>query len=436
MPASRPLARTTAAATARARPASPVRARDDGRFATRGHPVGLAAVERMIRDGAPQALLFVGPGSVGKTTLALDLAAGLLCHAADAATRPCRTCRSCRLVDHRGHQDLHRLAPGGPGRQVRLGEPVDPEPGTVRHLIRELARLPVEGSRRVAIVEQADRLNEDAQHALLKTLEEPPAGATIVLCADEPERLLPTVHSRTAILRLGPVAVRAMEQLLAEHGVEPPHAGRLARLADGRPGRALALAAAPDALAAREELARSLLDLIGATTGPRLVAVRQLLARAADLAQADEPTVDQPPQAGATTGHERAGTGGVSDGASSPTTGAAPPARGSSAERRRAARSLLSVWTALARDLLVVAAGDRGAVSDMALLEELETAASAVSTASLVAFLGRLVRGAELLEANANPELLADTLIVAWPYSGEVASIHKPRPPLPVGSSR
>jgi hypothetical protein len=179
-----------------------------------------------------------------------------------------------------------------------------------------------------------------------------------------------------------------------------------------------------------------LLDLIGATTGSRLVAVRQLLARAADLAQADEPTVDQPPQAGSATGSERGGTGGASNGAVPAAAGAAPPARGSPAERRRAARSLLSVWTALARDLLVVAAGDRGAVSDMALLEELETAASTLSTASLVAFLGRLVRGAELLEANANPELLADTLIVAWPYSDEVASIHKPRPPLPVGSSR
>ena len=66
--------------------------------------------------------------------------------------------------------------------------------------------MPVEGGARVAIIEGADRMNEDAQSALLKTLEEPPAGVTIVLCADDEARLLPTVRSRCFRLRLGLVA--------------------------------------------------------------------------------------------------------------------------------------------------------------------------------------------------------------------------------------
>jgi DNA polymerase-3 subunit delta' len=73
--------------------------------------------------------------------------------------------------------------PEGSGRQVRIGDPNDPDPGTVRHLIHEMARLPVEGRHRVAVIESAHRMNEDAQNALLKTLEEPPAGATLILCA-------------------------------------------------------------------------------------------------------------------------------------------------------------------------------------------------------------------------------------------------------------
>ena len=369
----------------------------------------------MVLIGAPHALLVIGPPSVGKTTLALDLAAGLLCHAPDPAVRPCGTCRSCRLVDAGEHQDLHRLAPEGPGRQVRIGDPEDPEPGTVRHLVRELARLPVEGARRVAVVESADRLNEDAQNALLKTLEEPPAGATLVLCADEPERLLPTVRSRTAVLRLGPVPVRAMEELLAEHGFEPPHSGRLARLADGRPGRALALAAAPDAVAAREELARSLLDLLDAGVADRLAAGRALLGRAADLARADEVVGEAvggspSPDAGA-----RPSASAETDGVASAPAGDGPPARGTPAERRLAARALLGTWTAVARDLAVAAAGSPGAVRDLALLDDLVAVAPRVASASVVAFLDRLVRAAELLEANANPELLVDVLVVAWP---------------------
>ena len=85
------------------------------------------------------------------------------------------------------------------------------------------------------------------------------------------------------MLRLGPVGIRAIEELLAEHGVEPPRSARLARLADGRPGLALALAAAPEAVAAREEIARSLLDLAALGTAERLLAGRELLARSADL---------------------------------------------------------------------------------------------------------------------------------------------------------
>jgi DNA polymerase-3 subunit delta' len=412
MPAPRPRARQPVESPARARPGPRLRVLSAGRFATRGQPAAVAAMERMLRHGAPQALLLVGPGSVGKTTLALDLAAGILCHAEDPGTRPCGACRSCRLVDAGAHQDLHRLAPQGPGHQVRIGDHEDPDPGTVRHLLRELARLPVEGAHRVAIVEGAHRLNEDAQNALLKTLEEPPPGATLILCADEPERLLPTVRSRTAVLRLGPVGPRAMESLLAEHGVEPPRSARLARLADGRPGLAIALAAAPEAVAAREELARSLLDLVALGTADRLVAGRVLLARAADLAR----TGVAPGQAAAADG---VGAGSPND----PDDAAdARPARGTPAERRQAAAALLATWTAVARDLAVTAAGAGSAARDTALLDDLRTVAGAVSLDGCAAFLGRLVRAAELLEANANPELLVDTLVLAWPHARAAAA--------------
>jgi hypothetical protein len=414
MPVPRSRGRQLLEVPARARPAPRLRAPNTGRFATRGQPSAIVAVERMLRHGAPQALLLVGPASVGKATLALDLAAGILCHADDPDARPCGSCRSCRLVNTGAHQDLHRLVPEGPGQQVRIGDHDDPEPGTVRHLLREMARLPVEGPHRVAIVEGAHRLNEDAQNALLKTLEEPPAGATLILCADELERLLPTVRSRVAVLRLGPVGVRVMEGILAEHGIEPPRSAQLARLADGRPGVAIALATAPEAVAAREELARSLLDLAALGTAARLVTGRELLARSADLVRTS-------------------GTSGEADGSGSHTDVAAVtrqadadagqrPVRGTPAERRQAAGALLSTWTAVARDLAVVATGSAAAARDMALLDDLRAAATGVAPEAWTTFLWRLVRAAELLEANANPELLVDTLVLAWPRSRAAGS--------------
>ena len=192
---------------------------------TRGQPTALEAVEAMVRGQAPpHAILLVGPDGVGKTTLALDLAAGLLCEA-DPDLRPCRACRACLMVERDGHPDLHRLGPAGPGRQVVIGGPEARYRG-VRDLIGELTLMPVEGRARVAIVEGAERMNEDAQSALLKTLEEPPAGVVIVLCADQETRLLPTVRSRCARIRLGLVGSRDIEAIVADHDLaDPPPRG-------------------------------------------------------------------------------------------------------------------------------------------------------------------------------------------------------------------
>ncbi len=378
-------------------------------FFSRGQPVAVAAVRLMLGSHPPHAVLLVGPPSVGKTTLALDLAAGRLCTHPEAARRPCRTCRGCRLVAAGNHPDLHRLAPGGAGRQIVIGEPppADPAPGTIRHLIGELALLPVEGGARVAVIEQAQRMNEDAQNALLKTLEEPPAGVTIVLCADDEDRLLPTVRSRCARVRLGPVSRREIEALLVERGVaDPPTAARLARLATGRPGLAFAYALAPEAVQVREELARSLLDLLAARRSGRLAAIRQLLARVSELVAALDHALGGEPTAVPAVGSD------VPDAADAPE---APGRRTTAAERRRSALALLDVWRDLARDLAVVARGARSGLRDPGLLDDLEAAAGGVDPTAAAAFLARLERTAGLIEANANPELALDVLVLAWP---------------------
>ncbi len=379
----------------------------------------------MIAGGAPHSVLLVGPSSSGKTTLALDLTAGLLCLDPDPAARPCRDCRGCRLVASGNHPDLHRLAPEGAGRQVRIGDARDPEPGTVRRLIGELALLPVEGGARVAIVEQAHRLNEDAQNALLKLLEEPPAGVTIVLCADDEECLLPTVRSRCVRVRLGAAAGREIERWLGDLGAaDAPRAARLARLAAGRPGLALAYARAPEAERLRGEIARGLLDLLAADRHTRLTSIRSLTTSAAALdaalAAAADGTAESPAdgtgEAAATPRRRKLRTGGRTaeePQGDSPGQTAAPKV--SAADRRAAAATLMEIWACVARDLAVVARGGARQVDDPELLDDLTAAAGGLDQVALGAFAARLTEIGAGLDENVNPELTLDVLALAWP---------------------
>jgi len=374
-----------------------------GRLTTRGHPAAVRLVQRAIEGGRPpHALLLVGPDGVGKTTLALDLAAGLLCLAEDPAARPCRECTACRKVEHGNHPDLHLLTPEGAGQQIRIGQ--------VQQLAGELALLPLEGRVRIGVVEKAHRLNEDAQNALLKTLEEPPPAVVLVLCADDSARLLPTVVSRCTRLRLGPVAPDVIERLVVERGVADAARGAaLARLTGGRPGAALSLAVSADAVLARDRIARLLVDLLRADRRGRLSAQAELLEDGVTLAAA--------------------GSAAEPDGGGDETTARRGRARAerssrraSPAERRAAVSAVLAVWCDVARDLAVAARGGRRELREHDLLDELTAAAALLDAAQVARFLVRLETVSHALDAYANPELALDVLLLGWPAAKPIAA--------------
>ncbi|MEW5992304.1 MAG: AAA family ATPase [Chloroflexota bacterium] len=394
---------------------------------TLGQPAAIAAVRALLAAGFPHAVILAGPAGVGKSTLALDIAAALLC-SADVGSRPCRACRACRMVEHSNHPDLHRLAPSGAGAAISIGG--RGERG-VRDLVSELALLPVEGGARVAIIEAAQRMSEDAQSALLKTLEEPPAGTTLIVCADDEERLLPTIRSRCVRVRLGPLGIRDVEAVLATRGVaDAPTAARLARITDGRPGHAIAYALAPAAATIRGEIGRTLLDLLGAGITARLTGIRELAGRAADLgreldAGAARATAIQAGEEGSGPGRGRgrpAGTG-VGDGSapgsgpgSVPEAGEDGPAatRVPAAERRRGALLLMGIWRSVLRDLALAGHGAVGSVRDLELVDDLGSTAAAISPARAGELLRDLDLAGERLEGNVSPELVLDVLALHW----------------------
>lgn len=412
---------------------------------TMGQPVAVAAVRALLVSGMPHAVLLAGPSGVGKTTLALDIAAALLCCAEDVAMRPCRSCRGCRMVEHGNHPDLHRLAPSGVGGMISIGG--RGERG-VRDLVSDLALMPVEAGARVAIIEAAHRMSEDAQSAFLKTLEEPPGGTTIVLCADDESRLLPTIRSRCVRVRLGPMGIRDVEAVLAARGVaDAPTAARLARITDGRPGHAIAYALAPGAETIRGEIARTLLDLLGAGVTARLSGIRELSERAAVLSReldAGASRASPGGEAGAeatssgrgarTRGGRAAARVSMAPPASSAEAGGSatatdgsdptldePVARVPAAERRRGALVLVGIWRSVLRDLVLAGHGAAPSVRELELLDDLRAASTRLTPAAAGERLRELDDAGERLEGNVSPELVLDVLALHWTPQGRAA---------------
>jgi DNA polymerase III delta' subunit len=140
-------------------------------------------------------VLVQGPSGIGKSLITATLAKALLCRG-ESLTESCGCCHDCKLGE--SHSDLHHVAIPEDKNEI----PVD----VVRALQDVLMLLPVEGGARVVIIEPADRLTEEAQNALLKTLEEPGHHTYLLLATSRPEGLLETVRSRVSRLRVLPLS--------------------------------------------------------------------------------------------------------------------------------------------------------------------------------------------------------------------------------------
>lgn len=196
-------------------------------------------------------LLLSGPRGVGKRTLARALARGLLCRAEEpAGAFGCGACGSCGRVDREQHPDLRRVI--RPEGKTRV--PVE----VLREVVNEIGRGSLEGHGRVAIFEEADRLQREGQNALLKTLEEPAPHTTLILTAERPEALLDTVRSRCERIGVPTLGIAELAGILETDGAGADRARRLARLAQGSLGAARSLAT--EGLESLETLCRPLFD--------------------------------------------------------------------------------------------------------------------------------------------------------------------------------
>jgi DNA polymerase III subunit delta' len=206
----------------------------------RGHDSLIQSFDQVVGRGRlAHAYLFVGPAGVGKRLFADELAKALLCEGLSLSPsrklEACDECAACKLVDAGTHPDLQ--VAGRPPDKSEV--PVE----MVRGLARGLDLKPARGRGRIVIIDDADDLNEESANCFLKTLEEPPPGALLILIGTSAERQLPTIVSRCQVIPFRPLPESTVAELLIARGIEDQAlVKRLARLSDGSVSLALALA--------------------------------------------------------------------------------------------------------------------------------------------------------------------------------------------------
>jgi DNA polymerase-3 subunit delta' len=320
----------------------------------------------------------------------------------------CGECSVCTRILRRSYPDVHHVVPEGPLI------PVD----VIREsVIPEAARSPFEGRKKVFIIEEADRMNEPAQNALLKTLEEPHQDTAFILVSEEEEELLETIRSRCRVVRLEPVSEDHIVDLLAREGAPELDARVAARLSAGDVPRARSLARDEGAAERRTVWNTIPYRLTGSVAA--LDTAGEIVERGREAARDRERAQKHEVQELAEAMGEGRGTA---------------AARNALAKRHRrevrrveeetlgeALESLASFY----RDVLAVRSGARDAIINLDRLQEIDAwASSAIDEAALTLAVDRCIEARAALPRNANVPVAIESALL------ELAQLAPPPPQL------
>jgi DNA polymerase-3 subunit delta' len=309
--------------------------------------------QHVVQDAVRHAYLLAGAPGVGRRTLALRFAQALNCTQPIQPGIPCGTCRDCRQIEAMQHPDLNVIQADSEGGTLKVEQ--------VRESRRSLTLKPYQSKYRVALFLRFQEANDNASNALLKTLEEAPSYAVLILTADQVEGLLPTIASRCEVLRLQPLPLKVVESFLKEHGADEKQSSLIAHISGGRPGYALRLLQDPQALTTREEKLNDLRSLISSTRRDR-------------FAYADRLAKDK-------------------DGM----------------------RSTLLLWLSFWRDVLLCSGGASTPFANIDRSEDIESLARRLQMAEARRVVSGMEKSLTQLDANVNARLLAEVLLLDWP---------------------
>lgn len=223
--------------------------------------------DELTSERINHAYLFTGKDGVGKKSLSLQFARALLCQ--EIKNDSCDQCLTCQKTEHHNHPDLRVIDLEEDSKVIKIDQ--------VRELQHELAYKPYEGGRKIYIIDNADKMTPEAANSLLKTLEEPPAYAVLILLAEEINQLLPTVISRCQLIKLSVISREIIEAYLKEEEADPEKARLFSLLAGGSLGRALTMYTDEDFLEMRSQVLDFLKNLPYQETSAIFECVKELL---------------------------------------------------------------------------------------------------------------------------------------------------------------
>ena len=309
--------------------------------------------QHAARGEARHAYLFSGPPGLGRRTLALRLAQALNCPKPLAPGIPCGLCRDCKQIEAMQHPDMNVVQAETEGGKLKVDQ--------VREVQRSLSLKPYQSKYRVALFLRFQEANDNAANALLKTLEEAPAHAILLLTADSPEQLLPTINSRCEILRLRPLPIEAVTADLIYRGVDEERARLLAHISGGRPGYARRLVDDVTLLEKRDERLNDLQTLLPA-------------ARVEKFSYADKLSKD-----------------------------------------KDAMRQAITIWLSYWRDVMLRVAGAETPLINVDRNMEIEFLAGRLNLSTARRVVSDLENALEKMDRNVNSRLLAEVLLMDWP---------------------
>jgi DNA polymerase III subunit delta' len=309
--------------------------------------------QHAARGEVRHAYLFCGPPGLGRRTLALRLAQVLNCTNPIAAGEPCGQCRDCRQIEAMRHPDMNVIRADSEGGTLKVDQ--------IREVQHSLSLKPFQAKYRVALFLRFQEANDNAANALLKTLEEAPAHAILLLTADNPEQLLPTIVSRCEILRLRALPVKAIEADLLAQGLDEERARLLSHISGGRPGYARKLVDDISLLEKREERLDDLQTLLHAP-------------RVEKFSYADKLSKD-----------------------------------------KEAMRQAILIWLSYWRDVMLRAAQAATLLTNIDRNMEIEFLADRLDLNTARHVVNELESALEKMDRNVNSKLLAEVLLLDWP---------------------